>query len=161
MSSEQKHNISFIPFFFFITYKILTCERHLYLPFTTYKSTTESATLRPLNSSYLFIILRNPDSILAVRLDHFYKPLCAVLDKSNFYIDTFFRAVLQCLHLYFVFVIPADSTDTLQPIPDPLDLDITWNWKQTVHNQCIIHAIDRVINRCAINLRICLIKFRS
>ncbi len=52
MSSEQKHNISFIPFFFFITYKILTCERHLYLPFTTYKSTTESATLRPLNSGY-------------------------------------------------------------------------------------------------------------
>ena len=38
------------PFFFFITYKILTCERRLYLPFTTYKSTTESATLRPLNS---------------------------------------------------------------------------------------------------------------
>ena len=38
------------PFFFFITYKILTCERRLYLPFTTYKSTTESATLRPSNS---------------------------------------------------------------------------------------------------------------
>ena len=38
------------PFFFFITYKILTCERRLYLPFTTYKSTTESATLRQLNS---------------------------------------------------------------------------------------------------------------
>ena len=37
------------PFFFFITYKILTCERRLYLPFTTYKSTTESAALRPLN----------------------------------------------------------------------------------------------------------------
>ena len=59
----------------------------LYLPLTTYKSTAESATLRPLNSGYLFIILRNPDSILAVRLDHFYKPLCAVLDKSDFYID--------------------------------------------------------------------------
>ncbi|WP_215679528.1 hypothetical protein, partial [Roseburia inulinivorans] len=29
MSSEQKHNISFMPFFFFITYKILTCERTL------------------------------------------------------------------------------------------------------------------------------------
>ena len=29
MSSEQKHNISFIPFFFFITYKITTCERTL------------------------------------------------------------------------------------------------------------------------------------
>ena len=29
MPSEQKHNISFIPFFFFITYKILTCERTL------------------------------------------------------------------------------------------------------------------------------------
>ena len=29
MSSEQKHHISFISFFFFITYKILTCERTL------------------------------------------------------------------------------------------------------------------------------------
>ena len=29
MPGEQKHNISFIPFFFFITYKILTCERAL------------------------------------------------------------------------------------------------------------------------------------
>ena len=29
MSSEQKHNISFMPFFFFITYKITTCERTL------------------------------------------------------------------------------------------------------------------------------------
>ena len=38
------------PFFFFITYKILTCERRLYLPFTTYNRTTESATLRQLNS---------------------------------------------------------------------------------------------------------------
>ena len=42
------------PFFFFITYKILTCERRLYLPFTTYKSTTESATLRPLTSGLIF-----------------------------------------------------------------------------------------------------------
>ena len=50
MPSEQKHNISFIPFFFFITYKILTVRERLYLPFITYKSTTESATLRPLNS---------------------------------------------------------------------------------------------------------------
>ena len=54
MPGEQKHNISFIPFFFFITYKFLTCERRLYLPFTTYKSTTESATLRPLNSGLFF-----------------------------------------------------------------------------------------------------------
>jgi glutamine phosphoribosylpyrophosphate amidotransferase len=52
------------------------------------------AAVHTLNSGYLFIILRNPDSILAVRLDHFYKPLCAVLGKSDFYIDTFFRAVL-------------------------------------------------------------------
>ena len=29
MSSEQKHHISFISFFFFITYKILTCGRTL------------------------------------------------------------------------------------------------------------------------------------
>ena len=29
MPGEQKHNISFIPFFFFLTYKILTCERAL------------------------------------------------------------------------------------------------------------------------------------
>ena len=28
-TEEQKHNISFIPFFFFITYKILTCVRTL------------------------------------------------------------------------------------------------------------------------------------
>ena len=55
MSSEQKHNISFIPFFFFITYKILTCERRLYLPFTTYKSTTESAAVHKLNSGYKYL----------------------------------------------------------------------------------------------------------
>ena len=52
MPGEQEHHISSVPFFFFITYKFLTCERRLYLPFTTYKSTTESATLRPLNSGY-------------------------------------------------------------------------------------------------------------
>ena len=46
MPGEQEHHISSIPFFFFITYKILTCERRLYLPFTVYKSTTKSATLR-------------------------------------------------------------------------------------------------------------------
>ena len=33
MPGEQEHHISSIPFFFFITYKILTCERRLYLPF--------------------------------------------------------------------------------------------------------------------------------
>ena len=29
MPGEQEHHISSIPFFFFITYKILTCERAL------------------------------------------------------------------------------------------------------------------------------------
>ena len=31
------------------------------------------------------------------------------------------------LVLYFRY--PADSADILQPVPDPLDSDITWNWK--------------------------------
>ena len=29
MPGEQEHHISSVPFFFFITYKILTCERTL------------------------------------------------------------------------------------------------------------------------------------
>jgi len=54
------------PFFFFITYKILTCERRLYLPFTTYKSTTESATLRPSNSGLILLAKSDRDCLLLI-----------------------------------------------------------------------------------------------
>ena len=54
------------PFFFFITYKILTCERRLYLPFTTYKSTTESATLRPSNSDLILLAKSDRDCLLLI-----------------------------------------------------------------------------------------------
>ena len=63
---RYKRNIMFIPFFFFITYKILTCERHLYLPFTTYKSTTESATLRPSNTGLILLTKSDRDCLLLI-----------------------------------------------------------------------------------------------
>ena len=59
MFSEQKHNISFIPFFFFIAYKNCLVKGRLYMPLTTYKISTKSAALRKLNSGYLNRFLKN------------------------------------------------------------------------------------------------------
>ena len=50
MSGEQEYHICLYRFSFSLHIKFRLVRGRLYLPLTTYKSTTESATLRQLNS---------------------------------------------------------------------------------------------------------------
>ena len=52
MPGEQEHHICLYRFSFHKPIKLRLARGRLYLPFTTYNRTTESATLRPLNSGY-------------------------------------------------------------------------------------------------------------
>ena len=59
LPGEQEHHISSVPFFFFITYKITTCERTLiHAPSAPEKATTKSATttLMKLMDTYLISV---------------------------------------------------------------------------------------------------------
>ena len=56
MPGEQEHHICLYRFSFHKPIKSRLARGRLYLPFTIYNRTTESATLRPLNSGYQILI---------------------------------------------------------------------------------------------------------
>ena len=56
MPGEQEHHICLYRFSFHKPIRSRLVRGHLYLPFKLYKSTAESATLRPLNSGLIRIL---------------------------------------------------------------------------------------------------------
>ena len=55
MPGEQEHHICLYRFSFHKPIKSRLARGRLYLPFTTYKSTTESAAVHTLNSGYKYL----------------------------------------------------------------------------------------------------------